>query len=257
MARNRLRLNASKTEVILLGSERRSTNYSHEPLEVAGSIIPIAGTVRNLGVMLDPALSFRSQVTSLSSISYYYIRQLRSIRKSLTADSCHALVRVMILSRLDYCNGLLYGAPMSLVKQLDGVMRAAARLVLQLPRMSSVTMAMRDNLHWLDISSRIDFKLGVLAFRSLHGLAPPYLSRLCTPVSSVAGRSHLRSASSGELVVPTCKTKSFGPRAFAASCPTVWNSLPADLRDFNINSNLLTFRKKLKTFLFKRMLSVS
>src|SRR6266536_509405 len=90
----------------------------------------LAGTVRNLGVILDPALSFRNHVASLSSISYYYIRQLRSIRKSLTIDSCHALVRAMILSRLDYCNGLLHGAPAFLVNQLDGVMRASARLVL-------------------------------------------------------------------------------------------------------------------------------
>src|SRR5260221_5419385 len=154
----------------------------------------------------------------------------------------------MILTRLDYCNGLLSGAPMFLLKQLDGVMRAAARLILQLPKISSVSFAMRDRLHWLDITSRIDFKLSTLAFRCIGGLAPPYLSCLCLPVSMVPGRQHLRSAAGGKLIVPSCNSKSFGPRAFAVSCPSVWNSLPDDLRALAANnSSLLSFRKKLKT----------
>src|SRR5260221_11761391 len=89
--------------------------------------------------MLKTVNYFLEGSKKCNSIIFINYRLKEVIRKSLTADSCHALVRVMILSRLDYCNGLFYGAPMSLVKQLDGVMRAASRLVLQLPRMSSVT----------------------------------------------------------------------------------------------------------------------
>ena len=156
---------------------------------------------------------------------------MRSIRKSLTFDSSHALARALILSRLDYCNGLLSGIPVLLMKQLDGVMRAAARLILQLPRSGHVTRAMHDRLHWLDMQARIEFKLCVTAYRCLHGLAPSYLSRLCIPVSELPGRSHLRSATSGKLLVPSCKTKTIGPRAFAVACPTAWNNLPIELSD--------------------------
>ena len=77
-------------------------------------------------------------------------------------------VRALVLSRLDYCNGLLAKAPDYLLAQLVGVMRAAARLILQLPRKSHVSDAICCQLHWIDISERVRFKLCVLARRCIH-----------------------------------------------------------------------------------------
>ena len=212
------------------------------------SILP-SKTVRNLGVVLDPSLSLASHVTKLTSTLYFHIRQLRTIRRTLTNDACHALVRALVLSRLDYCNGLLAKAPDYLLAQLSGVIRAAARLILQLSRKSHVSDAIRRQLHMLDISERVRFKLCVLARRCIHGSAPSYLSKYCIPVSSIAGRSHLRSTASGDLFIPATKTVTIGPRAYAVACPAAWNSLPPELRDKSMS--LITFRKKLKTYLFK------
>ena len=168
-------------------------------------------------------------------------------------DSSHALVRALILSRLDYCNGLLGGASAALLDQMNGVMRASARFILQKSRNSHITDEMNTRLHWLDIRARIDYKLCVTTFRCLNGLAPRYLARHCTLVSSVVGRAHLRSAASGMLVVPACSTKTIGPRAFAVSGPNSWNNLPVELRCSNIS--LASFKKELKTVLFTRMLA--
>ena len=126
----------------------------------------------------------------LAWVSRIHIRQLRSIRRSLNVDSSHALVRALILTRLDYCNGLLGGAPKCLLSPLSRVLRAAARLILLLPCTSSVENEIRTVLHWLDVPARVTFKLCLLAHRCLHGSAPPYLIRYFTPVSSIAGRSH-------------------------------------------------------------------
>ena len=221
---------------------------SFDPLLIGGSIVHPAASVRDLGVILDPALSFVSHVARLTGVSFYHIRQLRTIRYSLTTDSCHSLVRALIVSRLDYCNGLLGGAPAFLLDRLSGVLRAAARVVLQLPGRSHITDAMKDQLHWLDIPARVDFKLCVLAFRCLHGSAPPYLARCCTRV--IPGRSDLRSASAakGRLVVPKTDTKTISRKAFAISCPLAWNRLPDELHDDSLS--LMEFRRKLKTFLF-------
>ena len=125
---------------------------------------------------------------------------------------------------------------------------AAARLILLLPRTSSVENEIRNVLHWLDVPARVTFKLCLLAHRCLHGSAPPYLIRYFTPVSSIVGRSHLRSAATGMVFVPGSRTSTIGPRAFAVSSPSAWNSLPVDLRDPGLS--LLTFRRRLKTFLF-------
>ena len=149
-------------------------------------------TVRDLGAYIDSGMSFTDHVTRLTRTCFFHIRQLRSIRRSLTVDSSHALVRALILTRLDYCNGLLGGAPKCLLSPLSRVLRAAARLILLLPRTSSVENKIRTVLHWLDVPARVTFKLCLLAHRCLHGSAPPYLIQYFTPVSSIAGRSHLR-----------------------------------------------------------------
>ena len=168
---NRLRLNSSKTEVIWLGSRQRVKALESGRMKISGVEIQTSGHIRNLGVIMDASLTFSDHVSKLVRTSYYHFRQLRGIRRSLTTDSCHSLVRALIHSRIDYCNGLMSGVSLQLLDQLDGVMRAAARLVLQLPRTSSITSAIRQRLHWLDVSCRIRFKLwrACLSLFARHG----------------------------------------------------------------------------------------
>jgi len=74
----------------------------------------------------------------------------------------------------------------------------------------------------------MDFKLAVFVYKTLHGLAPPYVSDDCLLVAEVGRR--LRSADARTL----CRTADqFGDRSFAMAGPRVWNSLPAPLRDTN------------------------
>ena len=104
--------------------------------------------------------------------------------------------------------------------------------------------AIRRQLHWLDILECVRFKLCVLARRCIHESAPSYLSKFCIPVSSIAGRSNLRSAASGDLFIPATIIVTIGHRAFAVVCPAAWNSLPTELHDNSLS--LITFRKNWK-----------
>ena len=147
-----------------------------------------------------------------------------------------------------HCNGILASSPKYLTEKLQSVLRVAARLVLRLPSRSPISASMRDQLHWLSIESRVKFKLALLAYKSVHSLAPEYLSVYCVPVSRLPGRSHLRSADQWTMFVPRTKTVTIGPRGFYCSSPSVWNSLPVSLRDFDLS--LESFRRKLKLHLF-------
>ena len=252
MSSNRLRLNASKTEILWLGSSRRLARTAlPSSIVIDNCSVPLADEVKCLGVTIDSALTFFKHVSSLVRTCYFQLRQLRSIRKSLTVDTCHALVRSLIISRLDYCNGILTGAPADLLNRLDGVLRGAARLILKRQRSDHISDSMREQLHWLDIRSRIEFKMSLLAFRCLNDSAPRYLAIECTPVAEVPGRVHLRSAASGDVIVPACRTLTIGPRAFVVACPRAWNSLPRHLHRPGIS--LSVFKKELKTELFRRI----
>ena len=173
---------------------------------------------------------------------------MRLIRGSLSTDIAHTLARAMIHSRLDYCNGLLAGLPAYQMMRLQPVLHAAARFVLQLPGCAPVSAAIRDSQHWLSFPQRVTYKLCLLTYKCLHGLPPPYLARLCVPVSALPDRSQLRSANKQFLSVPLIRTVTLGPRALCSSGPASWNSLPAHLRDPALS--LTVFRERLKTVLF-------
>ena len=249
MARNRLRLNPSKTEIIWLGSARRVRGLPIDPVLISGSWITPSKQVRDLGVIIDSELTMIPHVNKLVSSCYFHIRQLRAIRRSLTVDAAHALARSLIHSRLDYCNSVLVGLPEYMIGRLQSVLRSAARLVLQLPMRSHALERMQVELHWLAYPHRLFYKVGVLSYKCLHGLAPPYLSARFTRVCDIDGRSHLRSATDGQLVVPHTKTKTIGVRGVHVSGPTFWNYLPRQLRDSDLS--LMTFKQHLKTELFR------
>ena len=60
---------------------------------------------------------------------------------------------------------------------------------------TSDLLLLHDDLHWLDVPQRVQYKLAVMVHRCLGRRAPSYLADYCVPVSTVPGRQHLRSAS--------------------------------------------------------------
>ena len=59
---------------------------------------------------------------------FFHIRQLRLVRRSLAVDTAHTLVRSMIHSRLDYCNGVLAGSSVEMVRWLQSILKSAVSL---------------------------------------------------------------------------------------------------------------------------------
>jgi len=115
------------------------------------------------------------------------------------------------------------------LRQLQGFLNAAVRLIVRTRKYDSISATIRDVLHWLPIRQRVEFKLCVLVFNSLHNHAPNYmyLSTMCQPVAENPSRWYLRSAARGDLAVPVTCTTRYGPRSFAVAGPSTWNSLPA------------------------------
>ena len=80
------------------------------------------------------------------------------------------------MSRLDYCNGLLYGTAAVHVKlgKLQRLQNAAARLVCTVSRYDHITPSL-INLHWLAVTHRIEFKIAMLVHKCIYGVSPQYL----------------------------------------------------------------------------------
>ena len=132
---------------------------------------------RNIGVIFDNELSLKSQVSKLCQVAFFNIRRIRSIRDCLTQHATELLIHFLVISRLDYGNGLLYGVPGKLLDKLQRVQNVAARVVVKASRYDHITPILKS-LHWLPIRYRTEYKLLLLTFKSLHHLAPSYLTDL-------------------------------------------------------------------------------
>ena len=129
-------------------------------------------------------------------------------------------------------------APKTITDRLQRVLNAAARVVSDTRKFDrGLLRIMHTELHWLDVPERINYKLSMLMYRCQHNKAPRYLMDHCTSVSDVAYRQRLRSISSHEVSVPRHRLSTYGRRAFAVAGPTVWNSLPDDMRDPDVSED--------------------
>jgi len=117
---------------------------------------------------------------------FYILRRLRSIRRSLTRSVFQSFVVALVLLKLDFGNATSAGLPLYQLRRLQSVMNAAARLVFSASRYDQI-MPLLHCLHWLRAPERISFKLAVLAFRCLKGLAPTYLIDSLQHVADLPG----------------------------------------------------------------------
>ena len=99
-------------------------------------------------------------------------------------------------------------------------------------------------LHLLDVGlpKRVTFKLCLSVYKCLHEMGPPYLSKMCLPVSSLPGRRYLRSAVCGQLAVPRYRLTTAGKKTFSFAGPSTWNSTHLIWTLLNVSLNLFCFR---------------
>jgi len=188
--------------------------------------------------MVESQLNMSAHVSAVSRSCLFQLRQLRTVRHSLSMDAAKTLASAFISSRLDYCNSLLASATSGLLTKLQSVQNTTARFVTMSRKFDHITPMLRD-LHWLPIRRRMTFKVATLLDKCLHGFAPPYLAEDCVLVASLSGQQHLRSADL-HVSADTCKlfvTKTSGHSLSLFMNPTYGTAfqLNCDLPLFAVN----------------------
>ena len=132
--------------------------------------------------------------------------------------------------------------------KLQRVLNAADRVVSGTNKYDrGMLQLLHTELHWLDLSERVVYKLSIMAYNCPHGQVPLYLAQLCQSVTGVASRQHLRSTTRQHLVVPRYRLSIYAHRAFSVAGPSISNSLPDSLLDPVVGGN--SFRQLLVTFM--------
>ena len=244
MIHHRLQLNDDKTEVLVITTPSSASKLILTDVVIGDSILQPTAIARNIRVMFNSELSMKSQVSKLCQVAYFHLHRIRSIRDCLTQHATELLVHSLVISRLDYGNGFLYGVPDQLLDKLQRVQNVAARIVVRASRYDHITSIL-ETLHWLPVRYCIEYKVVLMTFKALNLLAPSYITDLFQFYQPCRT---LRFSSDSLLTVCSAYLRHYGDRAFCIAAPRLWNSLPHEMRKCD---SLYTFKRFLKTILFK------
>ena len=128
-------------------------------------------SVKNLGFTLDCHITMNAHVYNIARTCYFELRRLASIRRFLTSTATATSVTAFVLSRSDYCNSLLFGSTHDVTSHLHRIQNHAARVILRLPRSSSITIHLRS-LYWLPVKVRSTYKIACLCYHCHSSTAP-------------------------------------------------------------------------------------
>ena len=244
MNQKKLKMNNSKTEIILYGTKQQLAKVNISSVNVGGIDVKCVDHVRDLGVLMENNLSFDRHIRKKCQIAHIQLRNLKGIRKHLSTKSTEVLVHGLIHSHIDFCNGLFSDIPAYQINRLQKVQNKAARIVSN-SSADQPSVEILKSLHWLPVRARVMFKILVTVFRVVQGTAPVYLGSI---FKRVQGNYRLRSTNEIRFIVPRTRTR-VADRSIATVGPKWWNALPNDIKTC---TNETSFRNKLKTHLFAK-----
>ena len=225
MSINRLKLKKDKTELLYLFS-KYNPQQSLPPIRFGTEIIKPSSHARNIGAIFDTTMSMLPHVNNVCKSAFYHLRTISCIKKYLSTQTTEIPIHAFVTSKLGHCNSLLYKVPKNVIKNLQSVQNAAARLITRSRKCDHITPILFD-LHWLPVSERIKFKSLLLTFKALHQQSPTYIQ---DPITRYLPSRSLRSSSTHSLNPVSFNLKKCGSRAFSVSAPELWNKLPHHIR---------------------------
>ena len=134
----------------------------------------------------------------------------------------------------------MFGIPKELISQLQKRQNHAARVILKWRKYVHIAQVLVD-LHWFHFKQRIEFRILLLTYKVLNGLAPVYLREQYVPYTPVRT---LRSTENNQLTPPRCRLENFGRKLFAAAAPALWNNLPLNTKQ---SPSVDIFKSRMKT----------
>ena len=125
---NLLKLNDSKMEFIILGSQQQLNNVPDTTIKIGEDHIN-PSSVRNLGFYQDSLMKGTTHVNKLTSNLFNVLCQISKIRSKLTKEATQIVIQALVLSKLDYCNSLLLGATDYNIHKIQRIQNFAARII--------------------------------------------------------------------------------------------------------------------------------
>ena len=222
MNRNFMKMNDAKAEYTTFGNKRQLLKCTRKEIQVGDVMVQASPGLNYLGLFLDEELMFKKHIQNKSRIASRNLFNIRKLRRYLPRKSMEILVHGLVMSHLDYSNGVLGLLPNASLKPYVRVQSMAAKTILGRNKYDSVKEAMME-LHWLPIRERINCKIIMWVFKCLCNMAPQYL---CTLLRIKENTGDLRSSGKALLLeIPNTNRRTYGDRSFWVNGAKIWNEL--------------------------------
>ena len=116
-------------------------------------------------------MTMKDQISAICQTTHYHLSNIGRIRKCITQEACEKLIHSLVTSRLDNGNATLFGLPDNQLNRLQRMLNIAARIIYANIPTHRISPILKE-LHWLPAKKRIEYKIVLLTFKALYGLAP-------------------------------------------------------------------------------------
>ena len=186
-----------------------------------------------------------ADVSNIVQTYYFELYRLKSICRFLTCTATATLVSAFALSRIDYCNSLLFGSTHDVTSHLQQIQNYAAQVILCLPKSYNITTHLRS-LHWLPVKVRSTYKIASLCYCH-SSTAPSYVADMLQKKTSHTHKTRSSSYTMPLLNRPAHSKATLGDHTFSFAS-SVWNSISNDV---SVAPSLSSCKSRLKTYLFR------
>lgn len=237
---NKLTLNSSKTEFMLIGSRQRLGTYDTSPkLIIGGDIIKQVSSVKSLGVHIDENLSWNMHIEKIAKKIASGIGAIKRCRPFVNRTTLESVFNALVQPYFNYCSEVWGHCNKSLSNKLQKLQNRAAR-ILTFSSYDTSADPLLEQLNWKRLDTQRQIQVATMVYKSIHGLAPDYLGSLFTKYNPPY---NLRN-SENKLAVPLPRTN-FLKNSFSYNGAVIWNSLSPELRQAK---SLKSFRNGCRDF---------
>ena len=236
-AKNGLKLNSEKTQFQFFGSRQYIARIPEDlGIQVDTSLIKPCNTIKNLGIIMDQFLSFDNHIRNMCAKANGILYFLHRNKECLDKDSRKMVVESLVNSIFSYCSTIWSGCGKTSLARLQRVQNFASKVATGRGRKYDHATQFINELGWLKVENKVMYDVCVYVFKVLNEEIPNWV----TPFQTVGMQRGRQTRQSNDLFIPRKRTN-VADKAVSVRGARLWNGLPANIKDINVNT---TFKNK-------------
>lgn len=233
---NKMVINAEKTKCMLFTTrQKRQKAPLFVKIQLEGDQVEQVDSHRLLGVTLDEDFTWKLHISNVNRLVAKNLHLLKKLKLYVDRNALKSFFTAHCLSHINYASTLWSYAPQAHLKRLLSLHKRAIKLI----NSQNIQVALQpfNTLDILSLHNQFLYNTAILTFKVRHSLAPSYLQDL---LNEAPNRYN-----SMNYILPRTRVDLY-KTSFSFSGPSVWNSLPLNVKSSN---TLSIFKPLLKQHL--------